>query len=466
MRPFERASIIMRLLFKTTVAAALALPCSILAQTPEATHLTLDQCIEIGVKNSSLVQKNENNVALNGEQLLQSYAQFFPDLGLRGGVTYSTGTNFYTFSGASVVTQSGYTPNFSIGTTLNIFNGLADYAGLKLALAKRDASRFSLSWARQQVILDIVQSFLQVVLDRELLDIAVRNLAASNERLKLLKGQTEVGSASLADLYRQQAQTSSDELFLSNTRARLNDDTTLLVRKLRVDPQKNYEFEIPKLTSEPSPLNGKTVDDLIKIALDQRSDLKAQNFTVTSTDWGVRRAKSGYWPRLDLSFFRNSTATHLNEQVVNGVNQLPAVQQGIFSQLGNHVTYTVGLNLTWSIFDRYVTRYNVASARTTWENAQIDQKDVELQTVADVKIAASDYQIAQDQLKSAEAGLKAAKEAFQAVSGRFSVGAASFLDVLTSQTALVQAQSNQAQAAINFKLREKALAYATGTLAL
>ncbi|MFL5815069.1 MAG: TolC family protein, partial [Bdellovibrionia bacterium] len=96
---------------------------------------------------------------------------------------------------------------------------------------------------------------------------------------------------------------------------------------------------------------------------------------------------------------------------------------------------------------------------------QIDQKEVELQTIADVRIASDDYRIAQQQLKSAETGLKAAKEAFQAVSGRFSVGAASFLDVLTSQTALVQAQSNQAQAVINLKLREKALAYATGTLA-
>lgn len=447
------------------IMGALLSPRSSFGQSDEPIRLTIDQCVDIGLKNSTLVQRNENNVSLNSEEILRSYAQFFPDLGLRAGATYSSGTNFYTFSGASIVTQSGYSPNLSLASTLNIFNGLADYAGLKAAMARRDASRFSVNWAKQQVILDIVQSFLQVVLDREILDIAQKNLAASNGRLKLLQGATEVGSASLADLYRQQAQTSSDELFLSNTQARLNDDLTLLVRKLRVDPSKKYEFETPKLTPELSALGGKSLEDLIAIAKEQRSDLKAQNLYVNSRDWDITRARSGYFPRLDLAFARNSTATHLNEQVVNGVNQLPAFQQGVFSQLGNQVTYTVSLNLTWSIFDRFITRYNVASAKTTWENAQLDQKDVELQTVAEVRIAASDYQIAQDQLRSAEVGLKAAKEAFQAITGRYSVGAASFIDVLTSQTALVQAQSNQAQAAINFKLREKTLAYATGTLA-
>ncbi len=434
------------------------------AEAEEPIRLTIEQSIEIGLKNSALVQKNENNVALTGEQLLRSYGLFFPDFGVRASYAYATGTNLYTFSGLSLVNQKGSSGTFLLTSALNIFNGLSDYAGLKSALARRDASQLSLAWARQQVVLDLIQAYLPVILDRELLDIAVKNLAASNGRLKLLQGQTEVGSASLADLYRQQAQTSADELLLSNTQARLNDDVTLLIRKLRVDPQKKYEFETPQLTPEVSSLNGKTSDDLIQIALDQRSDLKAQKLTVKFTDWDITRAKSGYFPHLDFIFSRNSAASHLNQQLVNGVDALPTNQQSVFSQLGNQVTYTFSLNLTWSLFDRFLTRYNVATARTTWENAQIDQKDTELQAIADVRIAVSDYQIAQDQLKSAKVGLKAAKEAFQAISGRYSVGAASFIDVLTSQTALVQAQSSEAQAIVNFKLREKTLAYATGTL--
>jgi outer membrane protein len=265
-------------------------------------------------------------------------------------------------------------------------------------------------------------------------------------------------------LYRQQAQTSSDELLLSNTQARLNDDQTLLIRKIRLDPKKKYEFEVPDLTPSVSSLGGKSLDELIELALHQRSDVQAYGKTVEFTDWDVTRAKSDYYPKLDFLFQRNSTSAHLTSQTVNGVDVLPATQQNLFSQLGNQVTYSFSLNLTWSIFSRYTTRYNVAAARTVLENAKIDQRESELQTVADVRIASSDYKIALDQLKSAQVGLKAAKEAFQAITGRYSVGAASFIDVLTSQTALVQAQSNLAQATVNLKLREKTLAYATGEL--
>lgn len=463
MNLFARA--ITSAIFSTALLVGLLISPTSFAQVEEPNHLTLEQSIEIGLKNSVLVQKNENNVSLNGEQLLQGYAQFLPNLGVRASYAYTDGTNLYTFSGSNLVDQRSFSPSYTVGTSLNLFNGLSDYAGLKLALTKRDASRFSLNWARQQVILDITQTYLQVILDGKLLDIAVKNLAASNERLKLLRGETEVGSASLADLYRQQAQTSSDELLLSNTQSRLNDDTTILVRKLRVDPRKKYEFEVPQLTPEASALSAKPVDELIKLALDQRSDLKAQTQNVKSTDWGITQAKSGYLPKLDLAFTFGGAGSYLTRQIVNGADTLPPNQRGLLTQLGDQFAYTVSLNFTWSIFDRFLTRYNVASARTSWENAQIDQKDVELQTVADVRIANDDYQIAQQQVKSAETGLKAAVEAYQAIKGRFSVGAASFLDLLTSQTALVQAQSNEAQAVINLKLREKALAYATGTLA-
>jgi outer membrane protein len=430
----------------------------------EPTRLTLEQCIELGLKNAASVLKNENAVELDGERVLQSYAQFLPDLATRASYGYSSGTALYTFSALNLVNQRAFAPGFALTSSLNLFNGLADYGNLKSALARRDASKYSLTWAKQQIILDIIQSFLQVVLDRKLVDIAVKNLAASNGRLKLLQGQTQVGSASLADLYRQQAQTSSDELLLSNSQARLNDDITLLIRKLRIDPAKTYEFDVPKLIPETTSLSGKSLEELVALAFEQRSDLKAQKLTVQSSDWDITRAKSTYFPRLDLNFSRVASGSYLTRQVVNGVDSLPSSQQSLWPQLGNQVTYMVSLNLTWNIFDRFVTRYRVASARTTWENSQIDQKEVELQTAADVRIAQSDYQIAQDQLKSAEVGLKAAREAFLAVSGRYSVGAASFIDVLTSQTSLVQAESNEAQAVVNLKLREKTLAYATGTL--
>ena len=55
-----------------------------------------------------------------------------------------------------------------------------------------------------------------------------------------------------------------------------------------------------------------------------------------------------------------------------------------------------------------------------------------------------DYQTALDQLKSSKKGLEAAQKAYEVMNGRYGVGAASFLDLVTTQTVLVQAESTRA----------------------
>ena len=200
-----------------------------LATTEPITHLTLSQTVDIAIRNATNVIKGENDVSLTGELLLRSYGQFLPNLTLTGTYGYSSGTTLITIAGYDQLTERSLSPNYTIGTAINLFNGLSDYSALRSALARREASLSSVFFAKQQVMLDIIQTYLQVTLDSEFVLIAQKNLAASQSRLKLLQTATQVGSTSIADLYRQQAQTSSDELLLYNTQARLNDDQALLV---------------------------------------------------------------------------------------------------------------------------------------------------------------------------------------------------------------------------------------------
>jgi len=61
-----------------------------------------------------------------------------------------------------------------------------------------------------------------------------------------------------------------------------------------------------------------------------------------------------------------------------------------------------------------------------------------------VRQSFGDYQTALDQLKSSKKGLEAAQKAYEVMNGRYGVGAASFLDLVTTQTVLVQAESTRA----------------------
>ena len=426
--------------------------------------LTLEESIEIGVRNATLVLKSESDHRLAGKQVLQGYGQFLPTLDVGASYGVTGGKTLYTLSSVSLVDQRALNTTLSVSSALNLFNGLSDWAGLKSALARDEASLSSLDWARQQVALDITQSFLQVVLDRQLLEIAVKNLQASRARLELFEGRASVGSASPADLYRQRAQTSADELFTRSYEARLNDDQALLVRKLRVDPAKEYSVAEPSMKPAPPKAAQASLELAIQTALSNRADVRSFASRAEASDWDVRRAKGGYLPKLDLNFVWLQAGRQLTRQIVNGQNMLPPDQPSTFSQLGSQPTYAVTLGLSWNLFDRFLTTLDVARTQNALDYAKIDSDDARLQVVADVKIAHSEYRIAERQIQTARVGVEAAQKAYDAITGRYRVGSASFIDVLASQATLVQAQSSQAQAMINLKLRERALEYAVGEL--
>jgi outer membrane protein len=427
-----------------------------------ATHLSLDESVKEAVRNATGVLKSKNTDLLNGQAVLQSYGQFLPNLVLTGGYGYSTGTTLYAFSGLNIVDSKYLSAQYGISTTLNIFNGLADLSQLKAATERKRASELSLSWAKQQVAIDITQSYLQVTLDQHILQIAKKNLAASQARLKLFEGQAEVGAISTADLFRQQAQTASDEQYLINSETKLHDDQLIVIQKLRLETTANYILDEPSLAPENVPEIKQDEDLLITEALHAREDYRAQESILKATSWDVTRSESGYLPKIDLSFDRLASGRYLHTLIVNSADELPPLQQNLGAQLGNQVQWNLALTLTWNLFDRFVTRYNVEQSKIAEDNTRIDRDNLRLSVGAEIRQVIHDYRQAQRAVEAAETGLKAAVNAYKVIQGRYQVGSSSFIDVLATQSALVQSQASEAQSLINLKLQERLIRYFLG----
>lgn len=424
--------------------------------------LTVEEAVQIATKNATVVQQSHNAVLLSATQVLQSYGQFLPNLVGSANYNYSSGTVLFPFSGINILTSSSNNVSYDLNSTLNLFHGLSDYASLKASLQRQNGAEASLSWAKQQIAVDITQSFLQVVLDQQIVDIAIKNLDVSNARLQLLEGQAEVGAVSPPDLLRQKAQRSADVVYLVNTKTKLNDDQLLLIRKLRLDPQKTYAFVAPPIDTQKLPWAEQPEASLIEVALQQRLDYQSAQDSLTASEWDIKTAKGGYFPRLDLTVDRSSSAKYLYHQLLNNADVLPSSQTNIFPQLGNQVVYTISLNLTWNIFDRFVTRLNIQQARIQSDNTRLQTEDLHIQVASEVKQVKLDYKLALEQVQAAHIGVRAANSAVQVIMGRFRVGSSSFIDLLAAQSALVQAQASEAQAVINLQLQKKFFGYYLG----
>ena len=429
---------------------------------PGGAELTLEKSIQIAVDGATQVLKASNDLEFSGTRLLQAYGQFLPSIVGQGNYQYNRGRTYSAVATPIFVDGRSRNAAYSVTADLNLFNGLADFANLKSSILKKDASDLTLKRARQEIALDVAQTYLQVVLDEKLVQISMQNLQASQERERLLKEQTDVGVKNLADLFRQQAQTSQDESSLLSAQNKRRADQIALLRKLRVEVDRNYHFAEPEFSARAVAPAAASEADLVNEALRRRYDLKASKATYEASDWDIHTAAATYMPRLDLFGTVNSVGHTLLDQTVNGVNVVTGPQDTIRDQLGRQVNYAVGLNLTWSLFDRFITAQNVSRAKLAANNAKVDADDRKFQVEGEVRQAYSGYVTAVQQLRSSKKGLEAAQKAYEVMDGRYGVGAASFLDLVTTQTALVQAESTRAQAVLNYELQVRSLGVAVG----
>lgn len=457
---FARATA--RALLSTFCAAAI-----VGAQTPRAAadsiKLTLEESLARADRLSTDVLVASDSLRVSGARVLQAYGAFLPAAST-GAYALSAQGNTFLSGTALQATQAGwYSAEYQVSTALNIFNGFRDRASLKAANFLHDAAGFSLEQARQRITFDVLQSYFQIVLDHELAAVAASNLELSRSRQARLEGQVSVGTRSPPDLFRQRAQTATDEASVIDLDARAQTDLVALLRRLRLEATRDYSVMDPPMDTTALPADSLDRTTLVTRALANRPDLLAAQSRASAADAGIARATGGYLPQVVLGASFGVFTRNYEWERQNGANLLTQDQRPIGSQLDSQGVGTVTLGVAMPLFDQFQTRFDVERARATARISTLAAEDSRLQVLGDVRQATDDYRAAVEKLRATDAGLASAQEAFDAVSARFDVGLGIFLDVQAAQAALAESKAQRAAAAVNLVLRRQVLRYVTGT---
>lgn len=428
----------------------------------EVKTLTLEEAIQTALTNSTTVIKGKNAIGISGAQVMGAYGQFLPDVNLGSAYSYTGGDNLLTVTSPTFVSSQRTNITYQVVSSINIYNGMANRAALKASLLNKESAELTLERARQQITLDITQTYLQVMLDKQITEFAKQNVQASLNRENQIKELVTVGRRAQSDLFQQQSQTSLDQQFLINAENKLLNDKILLLQKLRINASANYELaEVPV---DESPLGAEYADEatLIDKATSQRFDLKASQRTQDALLLYVQRSRSGYLPRVSLTGGMYGVGARFNKLYINGVNSLPAEQRSWGTQLSDQMYGAVALNVGWTLFDKNVTRSNVAIARINAANAKVDYENVNLQITAEVKQAMTNYRTALQQIITSQKGLDASQQAYETLNGKYAVGSANFIELSNAQNNLLLAKQNRAQSSISLFLQKKVIDYYLG----
>ncbi len=432
---------------------------SMALQAQDVQTISLQEAIDIALENNYQLKQARNNLELNERGNFSEYADFLPSVSGNLNGSSRKGQQLIR-QGDSQVFVDNVTNGVSgsLSANLPLFNGFQNIISLRINEKNRLSSEEQLQWARENVIFNTASAFLQVLLNRQLLEIAREDLVSSQKQLEQVSAQVEVGSRPTVDLYNQESTVANNELTVTRRENNLKLSKLQLIRQLQVDPQGDYKFVIPQLEADSTAIErdtGYALDHLIEQAISNRSDLKSEMANVRTLELRLKQTKFELLPTLNASATLSSG--YSDQYFGGGVS----FNDQFFDQ---NFTRSAGLSLSIPIFSNWNRMYNIQSAKVELKNAELGLENTRLQIIQEVTQAYNDYISYSKELESTGKALRAAEKTFETQQERYEVGAGTLIELSDANAQYVQARSNRAQAVFNFIFQQKLLDYYIGKL--
>lgn len=442
-------------------------PASLYAQQEDdVREISLNEAVELALDRNIGVQQADNNLERNDAAVQQAYGNFLPNLNASAGANRAVGRQF----NQATVEFNEFTQNSingNLSTSLPLFTGWRNISNLRAAQTDREASENEYERLREDTIFQTASEFLQVILNKELLEIARDNLDTSRQQLEQVEAQVEVGMRPVADQFNQEAEVANSELQVIQRENELMASKLRMIRILQLDAFGDYEFVVPDINTDAIIPQEFDLQELISVALENRRELRTGELNIESAEQGLRAARSGYFPTLNFS--ANISSSYSDQYRLRTPD--PATGQLITETVGfndqffdQRINRGLGLNLSIPIFDRFQTRTSVVNSKIDIKNARLSLEDQRSLVFQEVRQAYEDYRTITQELVTTEAQLRAAEKALETQQERYNVGSSTLIELTQANNSFVQASSQRIQAIYQFIFQEKLLDYYLGKI--
>jgi outer membrane protein TolC len=167
----------------------------------------------------------------------------------------------------------------------------------------------------------------------------------------------------------------------------------------------------------------------IQQAFERRPELTALRKTESLRREDITSARAGLRPSVQLFAGLTSANTQFTDDLRDDITG-----------------WNAGAQVTWDLFDGWLTRGKVSEARARHRRAVEDVDDTARRIELEVRTAYSNFIEAREVLASQKKVVEQAEEALRLATARSDAGTGTQLDVLSAQTALTDARTTQIQA--------------------
>ncbi|MGG5577468.1 TolC family protein [Myroides sp. C15-4] len=444
---------------------------------------TLDACIQHAIEHNISVKQieiNEQNKSVNLD--LAKY-DFLPVVSVNGNHSWTlidqpdvqTG-----IIGQRTLQES--TVGLSVG--IDIIDGLQKQKKLAKARLEHLASIYSIQKVKEDIALSVINSYLQIIFNKELVHTNEVQLAYDKSEETRVQVLVTAGVVPAGDLLDVKATVASSTQRLISAENELIIAKLNLAQLLQIREYERFDVVDSDYQITESELMMYAPEDIALRAFESLTNIKTAEVNVALAEKNVQISKGAYYPTLTgfYNFGSNvryqdrivgSTATGQLDQVgfVEGSGQRVLREgqmsvyggpESFFTQLDHNKNSTFGLSLTIPIFNGMKARKTVKLNQLALEQVQYEKEAEELKleqlvfkAYTDTKSSFQSYEASVVTLESREKSLEYARE-------RYAVGLINIFELNQNQNLYVTAQSNLLKAKYDYIFKNRILEYYFG----
>lgn len=431
--------------FLLTAAIAATMAAGVTPLVAHAGAWTLQECVDYAVLHNIQVNIQRQQVAAGELSVDEARNSFLPQVGASASQSFNFGRGLT----AANTYADRNTSSFSWSASLQVplFSGLRNSRVLEQSKLNLRQLACSLDESIDNVTLQIISQYLQVLYNREVENTARDQVSLSQFELERRRNLAANGKIAEVEVLEADAQLAKDSLTLITA----GNDTRLalleLSQMLQLDAGDSATFDVVAIDGD-DPLLPPAMD-VYTSALGNNPGLKSAEWGVKAAEAGIKVAQTGYIPTLSLSGGLGSSYYNLH-----GSDNLPFKTQ----MRENYSTY-VGFSLNIPIFDALNTRTQVKRARVNLVQARLQADDTRTRLYSAIQQAYCQAQGAEMRSQSARRATAASEASFAAMAEKFNLGRATSTEYEQSKTNLFNARIQQLQARFEYLLRYRILKY-------
>jgi outer membrane protein len=424
---------------------------------------TLEECVRYAVGNNITIKQTLLDSETAHIDKKGAIGGFLPSLNANTSHSWNIGLNQDITTGL-LRNQTTQFTSAGANVSVDIYKGLQNQNALRRANLSIVAAKYQLLKMQEDIALNVANSFLQVLFNKENLKVQNDQKAINEKQLLRSEELVKAGSVPRGDLLDIKATVASDNQKVITLENALLISKLSLSQLLQLKDFENFDITDDTSANDLNNILSQTPMTIYEKAKETRTDLKIAETNLEIAEKNVAIAKGGFQPTLRGFYNVNTRVSYADVPDFDTSGSLVGTKNSapFFEQFSTNKGQSFGAQLSIPIFNGFTAKNNVERSKVNLEKSKIAVEQQELDLQRNVYTAFTDAKGALKSYESSLIALESRQEAYNYTKEKYAVGMMNSFEFNQSQTLLSNAQSDVLRSKYDYIFKIKILEFYFG----